>query len=226
MEAGKSIGFLSEYFSELAIRKWAPLLTILLLPFKIVSEKLEGDSVTSGYTYGYSHSATILLEQLSRESAIEKCSMPLITCVQDRLDFSESGTLQRLLFHLTPRGRQVYIKCQQEGQTIEENKLIYTQNFPLALSQKSQDVYCKAKELFKKRNEHFAKLKEALDQEQLFTLDQEDQYDDYSDSIEESSEPENVILNGIKNNKQPQNNEEDEEEEIAESSSDDDDADD
>lgn len=82
-----------------AIRKWAPLLTILLLPFKIVSEKLEGDSVTSGYTYGYSHSATILLEQLSRESAIEKCSMPLITCVQDRLDFSESGTLQRLLFH-------------------------------------------------------------------------------------------------------------------------------
>lgn len=60
-----------------ALRKWAPLLTILLLPFKILSEKLEGDSITSGYTYGYSHSATILLEQLAHESVIEKYSIEL-----------------------------------------------------------------------------------------------------------------------------------------------------
>lgn len=99
----------------------APLLTIFLLPFKILSEKLEGDSITSGYTFCYSHSATVLSEQLAHETAIEKYSIKLISCIQNKLDFFDSGTLLRPLFHLTPKGRHVYISCNQEGQTIEEN---------------------------------------------------------------------------------------------------------
>ena len=56
-----------------AVVKWAPLLYIALIPFKILINNLEGDHVTSGYIYGFCRSAMIVLEQLSIK----------ITCIKE-----------------------------------------------------------------------------------------------------------------------------------------------
>lgn len=94
---------------------------------------------------------------LLHESSIEKYSQHLVTCAQDRLDFSDSWT-----------------KTQSE--------------------------------LFKTRNKYFTKLKEGPYPQELLKLASNDDY--YSDSIDETNEPENEILNGNSNNNQTQNEEE------------------
>lgn len=214
-----------------AIRKWAPLLTILLLPFKILSEKLEGDSITAGYTYGYSHSAIVLLEQIVSNTEYETMAQNLISCVLKRLDFSKSGTLSRLLFHLTPKGRKIFIKVNEKGRSIEENKLLYMQTFPLKLNPKTQIIIDKANDLFSNRMIHFAEIKQHINEDDYFLPDYEEDFSelenngvqktDSSDALE--SIDENTFLDGASLN---QRNEEEEEESDEDSSSIDSDIDD
>lgn len=92
-----------------AVVKWAPLLYIALIPFKILINNLEGDHVTSGYIYGFCRSAMIVLEQHSiKYTWIKEVKQKLIQLIMKRLDCSKSGHLYRVLFHLTTKGRYIY----------------------------------------------------------------------------------------------------------------------
>ena len=149
-----------------AVRKWAPLLTVLMMPFKYLSNKLESDSTSSGYTYGYTQVATILLQQTICNSSMEEPGLMLLKNVHERIDFTESGTLLRLLFHLTPKGRQIYITSKQDNNP-DNIKLLYCDFFPLQPNEESSSLIYTAQALFDNQKDHFVEISNLLAQNDL-----------------------------------------------------------
>lgn len=180
-----------------AAKYWAPMLTILLLPFKILSEKLEGDTVCAGYTYGYTQSAIILLEQLIFNSPLEEQGLNLIKSIHDRIDFTQSGTLLRLLFHLTPKGRKIFIE--RNNRSPDELKLLYDELFPLNPTEKSTDVVEIARTLYECQDQHFVDIIQEIENEELFSVKEDDKQIQDSESEEEEDQETNetrVVVDG------------------------------
>lgn len=77
-----------------------------MMLFKYLNNKLESDSTSSGYTYGYIQIASILLQQMIYNSSMEELGLILLKNAPERIDFTKS---EKLLFHLTLQGLQIYI---------------------------------------------------------------------------------------------------------------------
>lgn len=174
----------------------------MILPFQILSEILEGDSISEGYTYGFSHSATILLDQITMNTSLHYYAKKLIGRLQERLDFSDCGTLLRMLFHLTHKRREIYIKSNFYNKTPEENKDLYAEYFSIEPKQHSLELIEKSMQLFDQKHDHFKIIKSFFEDELFFMSSS----DDESDSIEEPAFDQISQING---NKHPEEEDDD-----------------
>ncbi|KAK8892280.1 hypothetical protein M9Y10_029505 [Tritrichomonas musculus] len=137
-----------------------------MMPFKYLNNKLESDSTSSGYTYGYTQVSTILLQQTICNSSMEEPGLMLLKNVHERIDFTESGTLLRLLFHLTPKGRQIYVTSKQDNNP-DNIKLLYCDFFPLQPNEESLSLIYTAQALFDNQKDHFVEISNLLAQNDL-----------------------------------------------------------
>lgn len=185
-----------------ACKIWSPLLYILFYPFKLLTEKLEGDNVTAGYIYGYSESAAIFLEQLTiqYDFITDKANL-LLSLIRERFDYTVSGHLLSVLFHLTPKGRRIYIS--KNDLSIDELKQLYSDLFPL---ERSQNLMDKAADIFTKQDNYFQKIINNQDD-----IDYDSDLSSYDNPYEDAGENVTILNSGIANeynqNSNQQNNE-------------------
>ena len=97
---------------------------------------------------------------------MEEPGLMLLKNVHERIDFTESGTLLRLLFHLTPKGRQMYITSKQDNNP-DNIKLLYCDFFPLQPNEESLSLIYTAQALFDNQKDHFVEISNLLAQNDL-----------------------------------------------------------
>ena len=121
----------------------APLFFLLLLPFKILSDKLESDRFTVGFVYGFERTACIQLEQLAVQiPQINQNAREFIATISKRLSKSESGLLEFLSFSLTPQGHEIAKKIINKEDALQD----LAENFPIDLTPFNEHIeICKAK---------------------------------------------------------------------------------
>lgn len=185
-----------------ACKIWSPLLYILFYPFKLLTEKLEGDHVTAGYIYGYSESAAIFLEQLTIQyDFITDRANILLDLIRERFDYTVSGHLLSVLFHLTPKGRRIYIS--KNGLSTDQLKQLYSDLFPLG---KPQNLLDKAADIFTNQDNYFQKIISNQDD-----IDYDIDSSSYDNPYEDAGENVTILNSGIANeynqNTNQQNNE-------------------
>ena len=112
------------------LSKYVAPMCILLLPLKILSEKLESDRMSIGFKYGFVKSALILIEQLSYKYHLERPAKVLIRCIDARINDTRSGLQDRVAFILTKQGRDIE-RMIRKGVPIDEIRCAFTEEFPI-----------------------------------------------------------------------------------------------
>ena len=125
----------------------------------------------------------------------------LLSLIRERFDYTVSGHLLSVLFHLTPKGRRIYIS--KNDLSIDELKQLYSDLFPL---ERSQNLMDKAADIFTKQDNYFQKIINNQDD-----IDYDSDLSSYDNPYEDAGENVTILNSGIANeynqNSNQQNNE-------------------
>ena len=122
------------------------ILTLILLPLKLLSLKLESDKTTCGNIFGFEYSALIKLTQLGIDfEQIAPYCNELAHCIKQRLAEKHDSLQNRIAFLLTPKGRLIEIMLENSSPPAEV-EAAFVENFPLSDSNEEEIIkYCKEK---------------------------------------------------------------------------------
>ena len=176
-----------------------PLFTIILLPFAILSFRLENDHISCGCTYGFERSALFVLDHFAeRFPNISKFIKILTDSVRRRFIDKGSSLIELLAFYLTPKGRKISLYSSANEKVLDQCQEIFSELFPIFISEEDDQLieqmyqyYCENEDLLnhfqevissfktKKRNENDHK-----DQSHVSDDDSDDSYE-YEDKTED-----------------------------------------
>lgn len=141
LEKGKSIDIIFENIETIAetIYVSAPLLVLLLISFKKLSETLENDHISMSNLFGFEQSALLTARQVTTNcQKVYELNCKIEDEIKKRLEHSKSGAYQYLLFSLTPKGKVVDTLLRMNESEKLNDFLI--ESFPIQLSQYSKII--------------------------------------------------------------------------------------
>jgi hypothetical protein len=126
----------------------SPLLLMLLQVFKVLSLRLENNRTSCGCIYGYEMSALATFQQLCMQyPSIAHFKEEVINAVLRRLGLSASGLLQKVLYTLTPAGREIEIALRSNPTPAVQDSL-FSQHFPIEPTPQAAELLHKADLIF------------------------------------------------------------------------------